>query len=75
MAACEATKEMNWPHKFILNLEVVLATKKLITLYCDNRGAIANSKEPRSHKREKKHKAKISLIEREFKEKLRQHVR
>ena len=33
-----------------------------VTLYCDNMGAIANSKEPRSHKRGKHIKRKYHLI-------------
>ena len=33
-----------------------------ITLYCDNSGAVANSKEPRSHKRGKHIKRKYHLI-------------
>ena len=33
-----------------------------ITLYCDNSGAVANSKEPRSHKRGKHIERKYHLI-------------
>ena len=33
-----------------------------ITLYCDNSGVVANSKEPRSHKRGKHIKRKYHLI-------------
>ena len=33
-----------------------------MTLYCDNSGAVANSKEPRSHKRSKHIKRKYHLI-------------
>ena len=33
-----------------------------ITLYCDNSGAVANSKEPRSHKRGKHIESKYHLI-------------
>ena len=35
---------------------------KSIVLYCDNSGAVANSKEPRSHKREKHIERKYHLI-------------
>ena len=33
-----------------------------MTLYCDNSGAVANSKEPRSHKRSKHIERKYHLI-------------
>ena len=50
VAACEAAKEVVWLKKFFTDLEVVPNMSKPITLYCDNSGAVANSKEPRSHK-------------------------
>ena len=53
VAACEAAKEAAWLKKFLSELEVVLEMDKPIVLYCDNSGAVANSKEPRSHKRSK----------------------
>ena len=53
VAACEAAKEAVWLRKFLIDLEVVPDVAQLMTLYCDNRGAVANSKEPRSHKRSK----------------------
>ncbi|KAA0066713.1 gag/pol protein [Cucumis melo var. makuwa] len=49
MEACEAAKEAVWLKKFLTDLEVVLNMHLPITLYCDNSGAIANSREPRSH--------------------------
>ena len=52
IAACEAAKEAVWLKKFITDLEVVPNMDKPIVLYCDNSGAVANSKEPRSHKRD-----------------------
>ena len=45
IAACEAAKEAVWLKKFITNLEVVQNMDKPIVLYCDNSGAVANSKE------------------------------
>ena len=36
--------------------------RSAITLYCDNSGAVANSKELRSHKRGKHIKRKYNLI-------------
>ena len=62
IAACEATKEAVWLKKFITDLEVVLNMDKPIVLYCDNSGAVANSKEPRSHKRGKHIERKYHLI-------------
>ena len=50
VAACEATKEAVWLRKFLTDLKVVLDMHLPIILYCDNSGAVANSKEPRSHK-------------------------
>ena len=37
-------------------------SESVITLYCDNSGAIANSKEPRSHKRGKHIERKYHLL-------------
>ena len=51
IVACEATKEAVWLKKFFTDLEAVPNMDKPIVLYCDNSGAVANSKEPRSHKR------------------------
>ena len=51
IAACEAAKESVWLKKFYTNLEVVPNMENPLVLYCDNSGAVANSKEPRSHKR------------------------
>ena len=47
VAASEASKEAAWLRKFLKELGVVPDVTKPITLYCDNSGAIANSKEPR----------------------------
>ena len=53
IAASEAAKEDVWLKNFLMNLEVVPTTQSAITLYCDNSRAVANAKEPRSHKRGK----------------------
>ena len=50
---CEAANESVWLRKFLTYLEVVPNMHLPVTLYCDNSGAVANSKEPRSHKRGK----------------------
>jgi hypothetical protein len=53
IAASEAAKEAVWIKKFISELGVVPSVDEPIQLYCDNTGAIAQSKEPRSHQRSK----------------------
>ena len=45
-----------------MDLEVVPDAEQPKTLYCDNSGAVANSKEPRSHKRSKYIERKYLLI-------------
>ena len=62
MAASEAAKEAVWFKNFLSGLEVVLEMDKPITLYCANSGAVANSREPRSHKRGKHIERKYHLI-------------
>ena len=49
IVASEAAKEAVWMRKFIVELEVVPSVIDPITVYCDNNGAIAQAKEPRSH--------------------------
>ena len=62
IATCEAAKEAIWLRKFLPDLEIVPSMHLPITLYCDNSGAVANSREPRSHKREKHIKRKYHFI-------------
>jgi len=62
VAACEAAKEAVWLKKFLVSLEVVPEADRPMVLYCDNSGAVANSKEPRSHKRSKHIERKYHLI-------------
>ena len=50
IAESDAAKEAVWIRKFISELGVVPTISDLITLYCDNSGAIAQAKEPRSHR-------------------------
>ena len=49
IAACEVAKESFWLKKFYTYLEVVPNMENPLVLYCNNSGAVANSKEPRSH--------------------------
>ncbi|KAH7575610.1 hypothetical protein JRO89_XS02G0162300 [Xanthoceras sorbifolium] len=62
VAACEAAKQSVWLRKFLSDLEVVPDMDRPMTLYCDNSGAMSNSKEPRSHKRGKHIERKYHLI-------------
>ena len=49
IAAANAAKEAVWIRKFIQELGVVPSIADPIKLYCDNNGAIAQAREPRSH--------------------------
>ena len=62
VAASEAAKEAIWLGYSLKELGVVPSVEAPITLYCDNSGAVANSKEPRSHKRSKHIERKYHLI-------------
>ena len=62
MAASEAAKEAVWLKKFLLDLHVIPSAYRPITLYCDNIGAVAQPKEPRSHKKQKHILRKYHLI-------------
>ena len=62
IAACEAAKEAVWIRKFIIDLGVVPSIADPIDLYCDNNGAIAQAKEPRSHSRSKHILRRFHLI-------------
>jgi hypothetical protein len=53
IAASEAAKEAVWIKNFVSELDVVPSTSNPMDLYCDNSGAIAQAKEPRSHKKPK----------------------
>ena len=49
IAASSATKKAVWIKKFISELGIVPRIMDPIDLYCDNNGAIAQAKEPKSH--------------------------
>ena len=42
-----------WLGNFVKDLAVVPAIEIPLTMFCDNSGEVANSKKPRSHKKEK----------------------
>ena len=62
VAACEAAKEAVWLCQILIDLEVFPSANKQITIYCDNSGAVANSREPRNHKRGKHIERKYHLL-------------
>ncbi|KAL0405255.1 UNVERIFIED_CONTAM: hypothetical protein Slati_3839400 [Sesamum latifolium] len=53
IAALEATKEAVWMKNYIQKLGSVPNIAELVVIFCDNNGAIAQAKEPRSHHRSK----------------------
>ena len=62
VAASEAAQEAVWMKEFITELGVVPSALDPMVIYCDNNGAIANSKEPRSHKHSKHIKRRFHSI-------------
>ena len=61
-AAYEAAKEAIWLKKFLSNLGVVRMEQVPITLFCDNSGVVAQSKDPRNHKKGKHIERKYHII-------------
>ncbi|KAL0313377.1 UNVERIFIED_CONTAM: Retrovirus-related Pol polyprotein from transposon TNT 1-94 [Sesamum radiatum] len=53
IAASKATKETVWMKNYIQELGVVPSSAEPIVIFCDNNGAIAQAKKPRSHHRSK----------------------
>jgi hypothetical protein len=53
IASSEAAKEAVLIKKFVSVLGVVPSASRSMDLYCDNSGAIARAKKPRSHKKSK----------------------
>ncbi|KAK1649062.1 hypothetical protein QYE76_066867 [Lolium multiflorum] len=62
IAASEASSEAVWMKRFIVELGVVPSALDPLVIYCDNTGAIANAKEPRSHKKLKHIKLRFHSI-------------
>ena len=62
IAACEAAKEAIWFKKFLSDLGFVRMEQVPITLFCDNSGAVAQSKDPRNHKKGKHIERKYNII-------------
>ena len=53
IAASDAAKEAVWIKKFVFRLGVIPIITNPVDVYCDNNGAIAQDKEPKSHQRSK----------------------
>ena len=63
VAAYEATKEAIWLKKFLSNHGVVRMEQVPITMFCDNSGAVEQSKYPRNHKKGKHIERKYHIIQ------------
>jgi hypothetical protein len=61
IAASKAAKEVVWIRNFISELGVVPSVSSPMDLFCDNSGAIAQAKEPRSHQKSKHVLRRITL--------------
>ncbi|KAK8613067.1 hypothetical protein V6N13_104389 [Hibiscus sabdariffa] len=62
IVASEAANEAVWIKKFITGLWVIPSISDAVDLYCDNNGAIAQAKDPRSHQRSKHNLRHFHLI-------------
>ena len=62
IAVSDAAKEAVWIRKFITVLGVVPSIKSAVPLFCDNNGAIALAKEPRSHQKSKHIERRYHII-------------
>ena len=61
--ACEAVKEAVWLKKLFFDPGVIRMEQVPITLFCDNSGAVAQSKDPRNHKKGKHIERKYHIIQ------------
>ncbi|KAK8631789.1 hypothetical protein V6N13_028568 [Hibiscus sabdariffa] len=62
ITASEAAKEAVWIKKIVKELGVVPSISDALELYCNNNGAIAQAKEPKSHQRSKHILRRFHLI-------------
>ena len=62
VVACEAVKEVVWLKKFLSNLGVMGMEQVPITLFYDNSGVVAQSKDPRNHNKGKHVERKYHII-------------
>ena len=63
VAACETAKDAVWLKKFLSNLSVVRMEQVPIKLFCNNSGVVAQSKDPRNHKKGKYIERKYHIIQ------------
>ena len=63
IAVSEAAKEAVWIKNFITGLGVVPSILDPLEIFCDNNGAIAQAKEPRSHQKSKHILRRYHLIQ------------
>ena len=62
IALSDVAKEAIWIKKFITELGVVPTIVDPIDIYCDNNGAIAQAREPRSHQKSRHILRRFHLI-------------
>ncbi|PKI71841.1 hypothetical protein CRG98_007780 [Punica granatum] len=62
IAISDAVKEAVWIRKFVTKLDVVPYISSPVELYCDNTRAIAQAKEPRSHRKSKHIERRYHII-------------
>jgi hypothetical protein len=62
VAACEVATEAIWLRKCLRDLGVMRVEQSPITLFCNNSGTVAQSKEPRNHRKGKHIERKYHLI-------------
>ena len=62
VAASKYVKEVIWLRNFSRDLEVIPNLEQPMVVYCENSGAVTNSKEPRSHQRGKHIERMFHLI-------------
>ena len=62
IAASNAAKEAVWIRKLFNELGVILSIESTVPLLCDNNGAIALAKEPRSYQKSKHIKRRYHVI-------------
>ena len=62
VAASEASREGVWIKAFTTDLGVIPSALDPMEIYCDNTGAIANAREPRSHKNSKHIRLRYHII-------------
>ncbi|KAJ9557168.1 hypothetical protein OSB04_011782 [Centaurea solstitialis] len=62
IAASDTAKEAVWLRNFLSDLRVVVSVSRPIDIFCDNSGAVAQTKEPREHNKSRHVLRKYHLI-------------